>query len=213
MKVYFKLKGKTQSGDKICNACRQQFYKKSNKTQSVSKGKVTLTLPIVSAGKTHKCCAVCRKRGGAMVVMPEKARLDVFVRDGILVPMGVRCCPGHLDKNRLRPGITMKSLSFVKKQTSADAEKVMEIISDLRKVALSSDRNRIDFDNPNSLSSVDIENLTGFTRESFDDLVSNITSLYKTSYRSPRQAIGIFLVKMRTGLSDRCVYWYIHQWL
>ncbi|CAG2220486.1 unnamed protein product [Mytilus edulis] len=64
-------------------------------------------------------------------------------------------------------------------------------------------KKRLDFDDPNSLTDEDIVSLTGITKEQFEFLVSSVSKLKKSANRSPRTAIAILLVKLKTGLSHR----------
>ncbi|CAC5408648.1 unnamed protein product [Mytilus coruscus] len=66
-------------------------------------------------------------------------------------------------------------------------------------------KKRLDFDDPNSLTDEDIVNLIGITKEQFEFLVSSVSKLKKSANRSPRTAIAILLVKLKTGLSHSIV--------
>lgn len=87
----------------ICNQCRQVFYgngkikekAKNDQHKSPPSGATStcITLPIVTVGKTTRICAVCRTTEGPFVAIPEKARMSIFIKQGLLVPVGVRCCP------------------------------------------------------------------------------------------------------------------------
>ena len=61
----------------------------------------------------------------------------------------------------------------------------------------------VDFDNPSSFTTHDYQALTGLSLEQFNDLCNCIpkSSLYNTSNRTSRMAIGAILMKLRLGLS------------
>lgn len=61
---------------------------------------------------------------------------------------------------------------------------------------------RLDFENPLSLSDEDYHHLTGLSRDQFSKVLSSLTTLRNTSVRSTRNCLAIFLVKLRTGLSN-----------
>ncbi|CAC5394130.1 unnamed protein product [Mytilus coruscus] len=207
----------------ICNKCRQQFYRQSTNCGDTSTDIVTtvpapvskltenkltpqnesITLPIVTVGKTSRKCCVCVTTKGSFVTMPEKARLHVFVTQGILVPAGVRCCPGHLDGKTLKTG-TKINVSRLRKTTSdLNASDIIWLLDRLRGMVSHAKKKRLDFDDPNSLTDEDIVSLTGITKEQFEFLVSSVSKLKKSANRSPRTAIAILLVKLKTGLSHR----------
>lgn len=47
----------------------------------------------------------------------------------------------------------------------------------------------------------DLLNLTGLTKQQFEELVEMVSSLKKSKLRSPRFATGVLLLKLRTGFS------------
>lgn len=52
-------------------------------------------------------------------------------------------------------------------------------------------------------TNTDLLNLTGLKKHQFEELVEMVTTLKKSKFRSPpRLAIGVPLVKLRTGLSQ-----------
>ena len=88
----------------ICNQCRHVFLMVMEKIKEKAKNDqhkssppgatyTCITLPIVTVGKTTRICAVCRTIEGPFVAMPEKARMSIFIKQGLIVPVGVRCCP------------------------------------------------------------------------------------------------------------------------
>jgi len=62
--------------------------------------------------------------------------------------------------------------------------------------------NKINSENVN-MSDEQYYNVTGLDREQFNNLISIFKSMKKSKIRTPRQAVGMLLMKLRTGVSDR----------
>lgn len=101
--------------DIICGRCRRIYYRQpeqktekaheSNDTDyvqpSASKrlkvgSPLSITLPISSTVKGHSQCFLCKKRGPKLVVVPSAVRYSIFIDRNLILPVGTRCCPGHL---------------------------------------------------------------------------------------------------------------------
>lgn len=80
----------------------------------------------------------------------------------------------------------------------------MSLITEIRDIAIKGNEKRIDFDNDKSLSDSDILTLTGISRRNLDDLCLEVQGqLRESSTRSVRTCLGIFLTKLRTGISNK----------
>lgn len=81
---------------------------------------------------------------------------------------------------------------------------INELLNSLRKCARSEEfRSKgVDFNTPESLTDNDYCNLTGVKRSEFDVIMKSLSSLRITKLRSVRTCLGIFIMKLRTGLSN-----------
>lgn len=81
----------------------------------------------------------------------------------------------------------------------------MLLLSQVQDIALRNSKRRIDFDAQNDLSDSDIINRTGLSKTDFNDLILNIQkgNLRDSSLRSVRTCIGIFLTKLKSGMSNK----------
>ena len=80
---------------------------------------------------------------------------------------------------------------------------ITNYLSTCRELLLRTERKGIDFDCSNSLDDEEYYNLTGISKIQFQTLCSSITSLRKNAPRySLRTKLGLFLTKLRTGLSS-----------
>ncbi|KAK3097763.1 hypothetical protein FSP39_012967 [Pinctada imbricata] len=65
------------------------------------------------------------------------------------------------------------------------------------------EKKRLDFDNDDSLTDEDYQNLTGLSRANFDDLMTYVERIKSTKARSPRTCIALLLTKLRTAMSNK----------
>ena len=77
---------------------------------------------------------------------------------------------------------------------------------------LRNEKRRFNFDNPRDLSDDEYKLFTSLSRDDFDDLVHIISSsnIRNSSNRSIRTCIGLYLCKLRLGLSNRLLAYMFH---
>lgn len=122
-----------------------------------------------------KPLSVCKRRGLKLVVVPACARYQLFL-DKLtctLLPVGARCCSGHLSDN----------YSYNHAVEQLNHSGLMELSTEICYIASRGNQRRLDFDNRNSLSDADILNLTGLSHNNFDDLCGIIQ---KVTFRDSR---------------------------
>ncbi|CAC5404090.1 unnamed protein product [Mytilus coruscus] len=80
----------------------------------------------------------------------------------------------------------------------------MDLLKKLRSTAIQNEQSRIDFDTDKVLSDSDFITLTGINKDNFNDLHSYIKDLLRnTPTRSTRTSLGIFLFKLKSGISNK----------
>lgn len=94
------------------------------------------------------------------------------------------------------------NLSFVKKHATIQTSQLVKLLENLRKSASVSTARRLSFDDLEDYTDTDLLYLTALKKHQFEELVEMVTTLKKSKLRSPRLAIGVLLVKLRTGLSQ-----------
>jgi len=151
----------------------------------------------------------------------------VFLKRGILIPIGARCCPEHVYKRQLN----FDSLSLIRAnqvdQLVCDVKHLEEILKDCRLIL--EKQQTFDFDDPCSLEDKDYYNITGLHKgnlnlniiscyrnllhhvlDQFDSVVARIKSMRTSYIRSIRIAVATFCAKMRLGLSNRVLSTLFH---
>ena len=228
---FFKNKTKhILSEGMVCNPCRMSFYSANrqlklphNNLQATvcdsiddrdsdeavnvnSAGRVDhVVIPVKSTGYSHSMCVVCRVRNKPFVCIGAAARLEVFISQGVLLSEGSRCCKRHMVGKTLRRSELIDT-SNLNNRSILHVSGVTHLLNELRKYAASSQQNRLSFDDLHGYSDDDLYNMTGLTKHQFEGLVGMVSSLKQSKLRSPRLAIGVLLLKLRTGLSQRYAF-------
>ncbi|XP_052090260.1 uncharacterized protein LOC127726916 [Mytilus californianus] len=215
--------------DVICDTCRRKYYREeqaqvntptvlttdtntndpdfmppSAPKRAKLSSPLSISLPISSTIKGHAQCCLCKKRGPKLMVVPQEARFNTFLEKNIIIPAGSRCCPRHL----CTEGFTKEAnedITSVYTVSDFNRSGLLELIDTIREHALKNKNARIDFDKSSSLNDTDFRNLTGLTITDFEDLCSHIpnSAIRDTRVRSMRTCIGIFLTKLRSGMSNK----------
>jgi len=173
----------------------------------ILKSPKNITLPIGSTGKSHSTCCVCKRRGHKLVVVQSECRYKLFVEKGNLLLAGARCCPGHIVDGFFTETALQNFLgdSFHGQDSTLNRTDIMELINNVRSIAIHNQKYRIDFDSTGSLQDSDYLNLTGITKENFDDVCSHIkdSAIRSTKNRTMRTCVALLLCKLRSGISNR----------
>ncbi|XP_056014968.1 uncharacterized protein LOC125654892 [Ostrea edulis] len=207
--------------DTLCNACRHKYYASDRKSTN-SKSEIgaddnycptpkrprssnvltsppSVSLCIPSTSKSHSHCFLCKRPGPKMVVVPPNARFRVFLNCEIIIPAGSRCCPNHLDDGQFKTDVWSKIKA--NKTSWLNRSTILDLLKRLRTVALHNS-SRIDFDLAN-LTESDYLNLTGICKDAFSELCASPKDVRNTPVRSTRTSLGIFLIKLKYGLSNK----------
>ncbi|XP_071181323.1 uncharacterized protein [Mytilus edulis] len=165
----------------------------------------TIHLNISSTHTSHKYCIICKKKGNKRVklcVVPLKARTQAFIQNAIFVDSKARCCTSHLQELHF----SQASLMILKAKYTKSFFSRTDIVALLENVRLTMSKSSIlDFDNPSRLTDDDYYNLTGLTRQQFEDLSTYSTTIRQSNVRSVRTCLAILLTKLRTGLPNQII--------
>ncbi|XP_062581928.1 uncharacterized protein LOC134243712 [Saccostrea cucullata] len=198
------LKKKTERKE-VTHAGNDKNFSPPHESISTSKyvrSPPSVTLPLPSTSTSHSSCFICRKPGPKLVVVPASARNSVFLQRKILIPYGTRCCAKHILNDNLTAE-SLEEISVISQASNVNRSSITDILLYMREVALKNKASRIDFDNEENFSDQQYVRLTGLNRASFLDLLSHIDGrINRTPVRSQKNSLGIFLMKMRSGLSN-----------
>ncbi|CAF1543483.1 unnamed protein product [Adineta ricciae] len=160
----------------------------------------TIKISVEYSHASHKYCVVCGLREIPLKVLSKDNRSLVFLKRGILIPNGARCCSDHLDNKQLIFDAIEKIPANGVRELECDANYIVELLNDFR--LLINNKKTFDFDDMSSLNDQDYYNITGLRKDQFDNIVATLKSLRQSENRSVRVAIAIFCAKMRLGLAN-----------
>ena len=205
----------TTSSDYICGGCSKQAYttqtpsqpaKASTSTEAPAtcKSPPSIHLPFKSTVKSHSYCFICKRPGPKIIVVPSQIRQTVLIEHQILITSDSRCCPSHLNNDltelKKEEIINIKT----KENTFINRTSATELIIKTTELAKKSSNQRLSFDNLKCYSDEDFVNLTGLNKKQFMQLHQQVESYIKnTPVRSSTTTLGIFLFKLKCGLSNK----------
>ena len=211
----------TTPSDFICGKCSRPAYRGNEATSRFDRSQVpqqqnvpstsnttqsppSVRLNIKSASKSHAYCFVCKKPGPKLIVVPANLRTEVFLQQKIIITADSRCCPSHLNNNL--DGFDPAVFSSLKTmdQCYLNRTSILELLNKVRDIASTACSTRMSFDNLDCYSDDDLVNLTGLNKEQLQDLYKFVQPLVKnTPVRSAFTSLGIFLFKLKSGLSNK----------
>ena len=133
----------------------------------------------------------------------ETDRDFVFIKCDVFIPEGSRCCDEPVFHGRLRPNAFDKVRPYKITNTSFS---FMDVIIWFDKFRDHCNSVRyFDFDLPFTMSGNDCYNLIGILKLNFEHLIQLLadSSITHSSNRSFRNAVGLFLTKLRLGISNK----------
>ena len=206
-----------KENDHICSTCVSRHYsgspisklnRNSETPQNETDQPVTsnsVPLPIPATSNSHAYCFVCKRPGPKLVVVGSESRFSAFLHNNIVIPPGSRCCPVHLDAKGLIPSDVLASIK-TSDEAMVDSHTVYGLLQKLREETKKHLVTRLDFDTDGVLTETDYLTLTGLSKANFDDLCDHVTPhIRHTPVRSTRASLGIFLMKMKSGLSNKLI--------
>ncbi|CAF1526038.1 unnamed protein product, partial [Rotaria sordida] len=142
----------------------------------------SISIPIFRCSKSHQSCMFCDEKDSCSAkVLSRIQRTMIFLKCGISVAPGSRCCTSHLCEDEL----TIKSFDHIHIRTILFKQK------------------KFDFDDPSCFSDEGYQAIVGLSKEQFNHLVNTVSSMRNSHVRSVRIAVAVFLAKLRLGLSNR----------
>ncbi|XP_053380497.1 uncharacterized protein LOC123526886 [Mercenaria mercenaria] len=189
----------------LCDRCRRSLTTTNyNPAESISvKSPKLVRLDIPSTSYSHKVCVVCKKKGderNRLVVLKSKAITQAFVQRDLHIPDTSRCCPLHLDTHNFFTAEALTMLVATKSFSMFSRTDIADLLQNSRNLFISS--SKVNFDIPSSMTDDSYFALTGLNKNDFQDLLLSI-NLYNTEVRSARTCLAVFLMKLRTGVSNR----------
>ncbi|GAB1860851.1 THAP domain-containing protein 9 [Camponotus japonicus] len=147
---------------------------------------------------THKYCCICSATKN-ITVIPEEARMQSFIKMRLYIPAGNRCCRTHLIKNRFYE----EDLSCLRVYSNSSNLSASELTKMMKNLSIKCDSTLYDKIGDFSLSEKQLFTFTGLTWENIILLRDMLTSMRNRQTRTVTQALVVFLLKLRTGNSNK----------
>jgi hypothetical protein len=146
-------------------------------------------------------CWVCGAHDKEMVRTADKIRLQVFADKSLWIPESASLCVAHVHKQRLKKDVVITSVaSQLQPVPSTDVASLLKKTLDAHFMNHGRD-SKFSFDDE-SLNDSQYWSLTGVSKSQFEDLLEHVGKRIRTSgNRSKRDVLGVFLMKLRTGMS------------
>ncbi len=165
--------------------------------------KVVLDDGLYSVPFSESSCVICgRTSKDSRKTVPGTAKKDLWLINNIYLPKGVRSCQRHISEEIFCDAA--KDTLEKKKRIGVRINKA-EIAEWIRWLTDNKVTNTsvIDFDSEKTADEAYVE-LLGLTKDHFGELFEYVREgLHSSANRSPRNALAIFLAKMRLGVSQR----------
>ncbi|KAH3888079.1 hypothetical protein DPMN_012102 [Dreissena polymorpha] len=164
----------------------------------------SIKLNIKTTSKSHAYCFICKKPGPKLIVVPTSTRTETFIQHNILITAESRCCPGHFKQNG-----TSYEENVISKLSTIDnvflnRSSLLNLLTAVREYCVCSKSKRLSFDDLTTFSEEDMLNLTGISVSNFLALLKAVElSIRNTPARTVATTIGIFLFKLKSGLSNK----------
>ncbi len=107
-----------------------------------------------------------------------------------------RVCETHLDGKSLSDNVEFNKNSY--KSAKISQEELFKLLRDFRSTVMATGTDRLNFDEAILDSHMKI--ITGLTNSQFDNF-ADILNLKRSPVWTPRNALGVYLVRLRTGLA------------
>ena len=152
----------------------------------------TIALPFGHTTKSHKYCIVCKVTKN-LIVVPDRAKLELFIQRGIIIQGKPRCCKRHLNGNIFKQQ-DLYRITDSEKSTIMNNFEIFKFLNDTRRLA---QRRSLDFDEPGALNDEDHRRLPGISINNFNHLFNQINNKIRdTKNRSARTCLTLLLIKL-----------------
>ncbi|CAF5154759.1 unnamed protein product, partial [Rotaria magnacalcarata] len=162
-------------------------------------------LQLNATSSSHTKCCVCRENlRDHAVKITFQDRDFIFFSRNIWIPEGARCLSGHLINNLLSKEAVVQIKPVSIRYHDLSSSDVQLILSKAQTL-FENGKKRFSFDDPRDLNDDEYCLLASLSRDNFNDFVQIVSSstIRPSCNRSIRTAVGIYLYKLRLGISNR----------
>lgn len=148
-----------------------------------------------SQNKCFICSANVRTR------VRRRTILEVWIAKGILVPENNRCCTDHLDGEVLKQE-ALNQIEIAQNHSNVTPQHISKLFKLFRDASMKKEL-PIDFSDPRRYTDLEYKLLLGVKREDFEILLGHCEGMRKSTNRTVRNSLAIFLMKLRLNVSQK----------
>lgn len=160
----------------------------------------TMILPLKRVISIHKYCILCSSKSNIKTI-PKEARYQAFIKRRIFIPNGDRCCSQHLIKNKFFED----ELSRLRIHSNYSVLSAKEVSTFLDLLSEKVEATLFKQIGDSTMPEEKLKVYTGLSWENIMELSNLLTSFKFSSSRNVIQALVIFLMKLRLGISNKMI--------
>lgn len=158
-----------------------------------------MLIEMPSMKATNNKCCICNANQRKLI--PLMARVDVWLKINVYIPVGNRTCSEHLSNSLFKSEI-LPSIEAQRSNCELDEKEVANWFNVLKKI-IELKKNPVNFDSMGGWSDNDIYSMLGVSKENFGNLYIYIKPyMNESKKRSIRNCLALFLMKIRLNLSQ-----------
>ena len=132
----------------------------------------------------------------------KNARIEFYLKSGIFIPYGNRCCQTHFNEANLLNNHELANIKESYSSTDFDSDQINRFLKELRDYYLSTATTFARFEDILLVTNQLCYDFTGFTKDEFFFILNELKSLNNSPERTKGQALVIFLTWLKTGITQ-----------
>jgi hypothetical protein len=148
---------------------------------------------------------VC-KTSKNLIDVPDKAYLDIYLSNNILIPNDSKCCKTHINRQNTFRSKDINDIEIVSQRTELNGYEVTLMLDKFRHTVNATKASIFDrFSSKKNITDDECIRYTGLDKSQFHTLVNTLKSLRASDNRSPAQVLATYLFRMRSGLDYKTI--------
>jgi hypothetical protein len=162
----------------------------------------TITVNIPRATNVTTNCIVCKSTKN-LINVPDKAYLNTFIANNVLLPSGRKTCKKHLNTKGTFHKTDMYNIEIVSNTSELKDHEVTLLLDRLRHASKTTLFEK--FSKKTTITEDECKTYTGLTKNQFEDLLDTLKTIKSSPGRNKAQALGTYLFWLKTGLDYKTI--------
>ncbi|XP_065675501.1 uncharacterized protein LOC136091722 [Hydra vulgaris] len=176
--------------------------------KSIEKKKINIEIDRIS--NSHGYCFICKSESGSTPFskISNEGIIDVFIKTNIFIPIDSRCCKFHLTDSKWLKDEYLNNISSFKNSVNLNKTMIQDLFKSFRSRDSKTASIFAKFSEINNVTTEFCFQNTGFTKDEFLYLVSELKTIKNSFKRSKEQALAVYLFWLKTGLDQNSIACY-----